>query len=59
MTSINNLTFLTNNVKGFQSSKKRMKLIEYFKSKLNHQPLRMKVHGSMILMAGFLFSWSI
>ena len=32
----NNLTFLTNNVKGLQSSKIRIKLIEYFKSKLNH-----------------------
>ena len=36
MTSSNNLTFLTYNVKGLQSSKKRIKLIEYFKSKLNH-----------------------
>ena len=36
MTGSNNLTFLTNNVKGLQSSKKRIKLIEYFKSKLNH-----------------------
>ena len=36
MTSCNNLTFLTNNVKGILSSKKRTKLIEYFKSKLNH-----------------------
>ena len=36
MTSSNNLTFLTNNVKGLQSSKKRIKLIEYFRSKLNH-----------------------
>ena len=34
--SSNNLTFLTNNVKGLQASKKRIKLIEYFKSKLNH-----------------------
>ena len=34
--SSNNLTFLTNNVKGLQPSKKRIKLIEYFKSKLNH-----------------------
>ena len=36
MTMNNNLNFLTNNVKGLQSSKKRIKLIEYFKSKLNH-----------------------
>ena len=36
MTSSNNLTFLTNNVEELQSSKKRIKLIEYFKSKLNH-----------------------
>ena len=36
MTSSNNLTFLTNNVKRLQSSQKRLKLIEYFKSKLNH-----------------------
>ena len=36
MTSSNNLTFLTRDVKGLQSSKKRIKLIEYFKSKLNH-----------------------
>ena len=36
MTSSNNLTFLTYNVKGLQSSKKRIKLTEYFKSKLNH-----------------------
>ena len=34
--SSNNLTFLTNNVTGLQPSKKRIKLIEYFKSKLNH-----------------------
>ena len=36
MTSRNNLTLLTNNVKGLQSSKKRIKLIKYFRSKLNH-----------------------
>ena len=36
MTSSNNLTFLINNVKGLQSSRKRTKLIEYFRSKLNH-----------------------
>ena len=36
MTSSNNLTFLTNNVEELQSSKNIIKLIEYFKSKLNH-----------------------
>ena len=36
MTSSNNLTFLTNNVKRIQSSKKRIELVEYFRSKLNH-----------------------
>ena len=36
MTSSNNLTFLTNNVKGLRSSKTRIKLIEHFRSKLNH-----------------------
>ena len=29
------LTFLTNNAKRLKSSKKRIKLIEYFESKLN------------------------
>ena len=65
VTSSNNLTLLTNNVKGLQSSKKRIKLIEYFRSKLNHngflfykkhiQLLRTKIHGSMILMGRFSF----
>ena len=36
MTSSNNLTFLTNNIQGLQSSKERIKLIEYVRSKLNH-----------------------
>ena len=36
MTNSNNLTFVTNNVKGLQSSKNKIKLIEYFKCKLNH-----------------------
>ena len=36
MTSSSNLTFLKNNVKGLQSLKKRIKLIEYFKGKLKH-----------------------
>ena len=39
MTSGNNLTFLTNNIKGLQSSKKRIKLIEYFSGKLTHNGL--------------------
>ena len=34
MTSFDNLSFITNNVKGIQSMKKRLKLIEYFKSKI-------------------------
>ena len=29
-----NFNFLTNNVKGLQSSKKRIKMFEYFKSKM-------------------------
>ena len=39
MISSNDLIFLRSNVKGvkgLQSPKKRIKLIEYFKSKLNH-----------------------
>ena len=39
MTSSNNLTFLKNDVKGLQSSKKRIKLVEYLRSKLNHKGL--------------------
>ena len=34
MTSFDNLSFITNNVKGIESMKKRLKLIEYFKSKI-------------------------
>ena len=30
----NSLSFITNNVKGIQSSKKRLKLIQYFKDKI-------------------------
>ena len=30
----NSLCFITNNVKGIQSSKKRLKLIQYFKDKI-------------------------
>ena len=33
MTSLDNLSFVTNNVKRIQSIKKRLNLIEYFKSK--------------------------
>ena len=65
MISSNNLTFLTNNVKGLQSFKKRIKLTEYFKSKLNHSgflflqethlTIKMKIHGSMLLMDRFSF----
>ena len=36
MTNNDNLTFLTNNVKEIHSSKTIIKLIEYFKSKLNY-----------------------
>ena len=31
-----NFNFLTNNVKGLQSSKKRVKMFEYFKDKIGH-----------------------
>ena len=34
MTSFDNLSFITNNVKGIQSIKKRLKLTVYFKSKI-------------------------
>ena len=34
MTSFDNLSFITNNVKGIQFLKKRLKLIEYFQSKI-------------------------
>ena len=34
MTSFDNLSFITNNGKAIQSIKKRLKLIEYFKSKI-------------------------
>ena len=64
MTNSNNLTFLAN-VKGLQSSNKRIKLTEYFRSKPNHngflfykkqtQLLRTKIHGSLILMGRFSF----
>ena len=30
----NNVGFITNNVKGMQSSKKRLKLMQYFKDKI-------------------------
>ena len=67
MTSSNNLTFLTSNVNGLQLSKKRIKLIEYFKSKLNHNGFlflqethsTMRIHGSMILIGRISFLMSI
>ena len=34
MTSFDNLSFITNNVTGIHSLKERLKLIEYFKSKI-------------------------
>ena len=36
MMNNSDLTFLANNVRGMQSSKKGIKLIKYFKSKFNH-----------------------
>ena len=42
MMSFDNLSFITNNVKGIQSNKKRLKLIEYFKSKIT-------AHGILFL----------
>ena len=32
-----NFNFLTNNVKGLQSSKKRVKIFEYFKNNIGHR----------------------
>ena len=34
MLAIKSLSFITNNVEGIQSSKKRLKLIQYFKGKI-------------------------
>ena len=34
-----NVNFLTNNVKGLQSSKKRVKMFEYFKNKIVHRDI--------------------
>ena len=42
MKTFDNLSFITNNVKGIQSIKKRLKLIEYFKSKIT-------THGTLFL----------
>ena len=42
MTSFDKLSFITNKVKGIQSMKKRLKLIEYFKSKIT-------THGILFL----------
>ena len=55
MASSNNLTFLTNNVKGLQSSKKRIKLIDYFRSKLNHNGFFFYKKHTQLLN----FSWSV
>ena len=37
MTSFDHLNFITNNIRGIQSIKKRLKLIEYFTSKIMTQ----------------------
>ena len=42
MTFFDNLSFITNSVKGIQSLKKGLKLIEYFKSKIT-------THGILFL----------
>ena len=42
MTSFNNFSFITNNAKRIQSIKKRLKLIEYFESKIT-------THGMLFL----------
>ena len=42
MTSFDNLSFITNNVKGIQSLKKRLKVIEHLKSKT-------RTHGILFL----------
>ena len=55
----NRINFISNNVKGFQSTSKRLKLIKYFKDKIASngflflqkliQLLLMKLNGKMIL----------
>ena len=65
MPSNSNSTFLTNNVREIQSSKKRIRLIDYFKSQPNHNGvllynkyilvLKTKVHGLMILTVRYFF----
>ena len=42
MASFDNLSFITHTVKGIQSMKKKLKLIEYFKSKIT-------THGILFL----------
>ena len=42
MASFDNLSFITNNVKGIQSLKKRLKVIEHLKSKT-------RTHGILFL----------
>ena len=72
MANSNNLTFLTNNVKGLQSSNKGIKLIEYFTSKLNHNGFLFlqETHSTIKnentwvndfngAVSSFLFSWNI
>ena len=45
MTSFDNLSFITNNVKGIQYMKKRLKLVEYFKSKITTHGNTFFSHG--------------
>ena len=52
----NRINFISNNVKGFQSTSKRLKLIKYFKDKIVsngllflQKLLMMKLSGKMIL----------
>ena len=55
----NKINFISNNVKGFQSTNKRLKLIKYFKDKIIsngflflqeiHSTVMMKLSGKMIL----------
>ena len=61
MTSFDNLSFITNNVKGIQSIKKRLKLTVYFKSKITthgilffqetHTPVAMTNKNGEIILA--------
>ena len=60
LTALISYSMMSSNVRGLQSSKKKISLIKCFKSKLMHNGvnclqkkivLRMKIHGQMILMA--------